>query len=329
MFGSEILDVAIGLILVFLLLSLICSSVREAIETVLKDRASGLERGIREMFGDRDRLDLVPKFYRHPLINGLFRGEYKPGKTGNLPSYIPPRTFALAVMDLVKLSGPATASTLVSVSEPITSNARAATNFKSAVSGMSQNSNLRGALLPLAEAAGDDLPRVRQSIEDWYNAAMDRVSGWYKRRTQIIIALIGFSIAASMNVDAIATARYLNTNQTTRSLLVAEAERRTRATQPSSSNFADPVGFLERQGGVPFGWVFRPQREQSGADFMRDWRRAPDTFTGWWLKIAGILFTGFAVSLGAPFWFDVLNRFMVIRSTVKPAEKSPDEKSKD
>ncbi len=328
MFGSEILDVAIGLILVFLLLSLVCSSVREAIETVLKDRAGDLERGIREMFGDRDRLDLVPKFYRNPLIEGLFRGEYKAGKTSNLPSYIPPRTFALAVMDLVRVSAPQ-ASPLVRVPESVTVNARAAADFKYAVSGMSPSSRLRGALLPLTEAAGDDLPRVRQSIEDWYNASMDRVSGWYKRRTQIIIALIGFSIAATMNVDAIAITRYLNTNQTARSLLVAEAERRTHEPRPSSSNFADPIGFLERQGGVPFGWVFTPERNQSGSDFMRDWRRAPDNFMGWWLKVAGILFTGFAVSLGAPFWFDVLNRFMVIRSTVKPAEKSPDEKSKD
>ena len=328
MFGSEILDVAIGLILVFMLVSLICSSAREAIETVLKDRGSALERGIREMFGDRDRLDLVPKFYRHPLIDGLFRGEYEPGKTRNLPSYIPPRTFALAVMDLVKVSAPAP-TPLVTTSESLSPSARAAADFKSAVAGMSESSRLRGALLPLTQEAGDDLTRVRQSIEHWYNASMDRVSGWYKRRTQIIIALVGFSIAAGMNIDAIAITRYLNTNQTTRSLLVAEAERRIQATQPSSSNFADPIGFLERQGGVPFGWVFKPQREQSPADFMRDWRRAPDTFTGWWLKIAGILFTGFAVSLGAPFWFDVLNRFMVIRSTVKPEEKSPEEKSKD
>ena len=33
--------------------------------------------------------------------------------------------------------------------------------------------------------------------------------------------------------------------------------------------------------------------------------------------------------LGAPFWFDVLNKFMVIRATVKPREKSPDEASED
>ncbi len=45
--------------------------------------------------------------------------------------------------------------------------------------------------------------------------------------------------------------------------------------------------------------------------------------------IAGWAITAFAVSLGAPFWFDILNKFMVVRSTVKPAEKSPPEASKD
>jgi hypothetical protein len=36
-----------------------------------------------------------------------------------------------------------------------------------------------------------------------------------------------------------------------------------------------------------------------------------------------------AISLGAPFWFDLLNKFIVVRSTVKPQEKSPPEPSKD
>ena len=47
------------------------------------------------------------------------------------------------------------------------------------------------------------------------------------------------------------------------------------------------------------------------------------------LKLVGILVTGFAISQGAPFWFDLLNKFMVIRSTVKPAEKSGEQPSKD
>jgi hypothetical protein len=46
-------------------------------------------------------------------------------------------------------------------------------------------------------------------------------------------------------------------------------------------------------------------------------------------SIFGWLLTAFAISLGAPFWFDLLNRFMIVRSTVKPHEKSPEEGSVD
>ena len=42
----------------------------------------------------------------------------------------------------------------------------------------------------------------------------------------------------------------------------------------------------------------------------------------------GWLTTALAIMLGAPFWFDVLNKFMIVRSTVKPDEKSPAEASK-
>jgi hypothetical protein len=46
-------------------------------------------------------------------------------------------------------------------------------------------------------------------------------------------------------------------------------------------------------------------------------------------KLPGWLLTGMAISLGAPFWFDLLNKFMVVRSTIKPQEKSQTEPSKD
>jgi hypothetical protein len=43
----------------------------------------------------------------------------------------------------------------------------------------------------------------------------------------------------------------------------------------------------------------------------------------------GWIITSIALSLGAPFWFDTLNKFMVVRSTVKPQEKSQTDKTKD
>ena len=55
----------------------------------------------------------------------------------------------------------------------------------------------------------------------------------------------------------------------------------------------------------------------------------PDTLGDFLLKLVGLLVTGFAISQGAPFWFDVLNKFMVVRSTVKPSEKSREQPSKD
>jgi hypothetical protein len=333
-FGSEILDVAIGLILIFLLLSLVCSSVKEAIETVFKYRARDLEHGIREMFGDIGRKDLIPKFYRNPLINGLFKGHYNPNNIRNLPSYIPSRTFALAVIDLVKseapkvLSGPPAEPGAQGESIASRAAASATTELKAAVSYLPENSNLRGALLPLIQSAGDNMGQAIQNIEDWYNSAMDRVSGWYKRRTQIIIAIFGFAIAAGMNIDAIGITRYLNTSQTARAVVIAQAEARRQGIPPSPSDLVDPLAWLEQQGGVPLGWRTDPGPGPERADYERDWRKVPKSLEQWLIKIGGILFTGFAISLGAPFWFDLLNKFMVIRSTVKPEEKSQEEGSK-
>ena len=76
MFGSSILEVAIGLVFVYLLLSLICSAINEIIESFLKNRATDLERGIRELFNQRGGGQMATDFYNHPLINGLFRGVY-------------------------------------------------------------------------------------------------------------------------------------------------------------------------------------------------------------------------------------------------------------
>ena len=59
MFGSAILDVAVGMTLLYLLLSLICSAAGELIEGFLKNRAKGLEKGLRELLQDPDGAGLV------------------------------------------------------------------------------------------------------------------------------------------------------------------------------------------------------------------------------------------------------------------------------
>src|SRR5256885_11019172 len=92
MFNTAILDVTIGMIFVYLLLSLICSAANEVIELRLKNRAVDLERGLRELLREAtskgkgspeakpdaaaNSNSLVKSIYSHPLIYGLFEGEY-------------------------------------------------------------------------------------------------------------------------------------------------------------------------------------------------------------------------------------------------------------
>lgn len=336
MFGSEILDVAIGLIMMFLLLSLVVSSIKEAFETVLNHRAKDLERGLREMFGDVARNGLVPTFYQHPLISSLFAGDYRRGNTKNLPSYIPSRLFALTVIDLVSSK----TALPFKPGEPVPTEQTVLQNFETSLANLPGGSQLRGALEPLLVVSQNNLSRLQVEIESWFNGSMDRVAGWYKRRTQIMIAAIGIGLAIFMNIDALSIVRYLNTNQTARSVLMTRVDQYRQGRldaaapvgnpmgAPKTTDLVDPLGWIERQGGLPLGWVVRPAPDQTPDDFNRDWRKIPNTLGGWLLKVAGLLFTAFAVSLGAPFWFDLLNRFMVIRSTVKPEEKSQEEPKK-
>ena len=109
MFGSEILDVAIGVALVFLMMSFLATAIREAFESVIKARAVHLERGIRELLADPGGTGISRAFYEHPLIFSLFKGEYHPAPRrffgGALPSYVPARNFADALIDLA-IRGP-------------------------------------------------------------------------------------------------------------------------------------------------------------------------------------------------------------------------------
>src|SRR4051794_5082858 len=108
MFGSEILEVAIGIVFVFVLVSTLASAIREGIEAWLKTRASYLEFGIRELLQDREGTGLCSELFNHPLIQNLFQGEYVPRPAskkplkggGSLPSYIPSRNFAVAILDV-------------------------------------------------------------------------------------------------------------------------------------------------------------------------------------------------------------------------------------
>lgn len=336
MFSTSILETAIGLIFVYLLMSLICSAINEIIESFLKNRSTDLERGIRELFNHEGGGQMVANFYKHPLINGLFRGVYgretseKIGpldylKPTNLPSYIPARNFSFAVLDLLlhppanpfvtrdDAPPPSHASGVEASVLPVSMDA-----IRLAIRRNLDHTQVGRALRTLAEQSGDDVNAMRVNTESWFNGAMDRVSGSYKRRTKWIIFALGLTFTILLNVNTVTIAKRLSNDATLRSVIIARAEGFTSRPGEPTPNFEENRKELELLG-LPLGWP-------SGIVLF------PSPFNIWdhiLLPLIGWLLTASAISLGAPFWFDLLNKFMVIRSTVKPHEKSPEEDSED
>ncbi len=362
---SSVLGVAIALVFVYLLLSLMCTAAKEVLEIWLKKRGTDLEAGIRGLLNDPKGTGLAKQVFEHPLIFGLFDGDYKPARTwkdyfrnwcrSNLPSYIPARNFAQGLADVVlrpqrvpaEVSSatptpPTPAVTAPAPLVPAAAGAGAAARNDAEPPTLHELLNLlpdtqvqvRRALLTLADGAGNDEKRLREGIEAWFNSAMDRVSGWYKRWAQVVLIILGLFITIGLNVDTIAICDSLSHDPQQVQKILDEAEKITKkegeikqkeaATTPPSGKDKDPfdpaqqwkteLGQLEGLG-LPIGWNARniPQRGD---------------YWGWLRKAGGLLLTALAISLGAPFWFDLLNRIMIVRSTVKPHEKSPEEGTK-
>jgi len=305
MFGSEMLDVAIGMIFSYLLLSLICSVVNELIERSLKNRAGDLEKGLRELLNDPDGSNLVKKVYDHGMISSLFKGTYDPKARdkSNLPSYIPSRNFALAILGVLVPDSSATDSMA---------------SFREAV-GKIENAHVKNALSAMLQAAADDVNKFRENIESWFNSTMDRVSGWYKRRSQLIVFVLGFLAAGAMNVNSVSIANDLWVHKAQRDALVSSAQgylvNHPDDQKGMNARLKADIDSLENYG-LPIGW---------NISWHRTWQR---WIAFGFLSLLGWFITACAVSLGAPFWFDVLNKFIVVRSTIKPHEKSLEERSK-
>ncbi len=299
MLGSLALEIAISLAFLYLLLALMCSVVNEWMASLLKMRATNLWDGVRNLLYDSEGTGLARQLYDHALVKNL-------GRSGKLPSYIPSRTFAMALFDLVApVNGSSATKTLQDVRDSVEK---------------ISNEPVKQALVALIDDAGTDIRRARENVERWYDDAMDRVSGWYKKKTQVFILLWALAVTLSVNADTILIANTLAHDATMRKSLVAMAEVRAKEALPQNTDqTVDLIKQMSMEAdklGLPIGWSDKPD----------DPKRLPNGPGEWALKIIGLLLTTGAVSLGAPFWFDVLNKLVNIRSVGKQPERSRQEK---
>jgi hypothetical protein len=492
MFGSSILEIAIGVIFVYLVLSLICTAINEAIATLRNKRGKSLFEGIKNLLNDPTFTGLAQQVYSHGLVDGMSKGASDEKTRNRRPSYLPSKTFSLALLDILSAHGvvsaahgaaltqaeeaynkffeacrdakvdPGAASlpadpqakkaaaekargALVdaernaeaayfdaiqaalggAASVPAALNsaraayvnalpaagsapsdsqlatlsgargkytdaiqaalttsaqrlavARAKSAFETASAALkileakraavisardpknqeliqqasgaleeslaagralaarlpNQLDNIQAAVKRLpdghtkeslmvligkskreAAAIGDEVKHFQQNVEGWFNDAMDRVGGWYKRWTQAWQITLALLVVLLLNADTLMLTKRFSTDKDLRTAILAKASTADIKTMSTDiEEYSLPLGWSsDAKDARRFPWIVAPGEQTSilGAII---------------LKLVGLLISIGAVAMGAPFWFDMLSKFINIRGAGTP----PGEKKK-
>jgi hypothetical protein len=202
------------------------------------------------------------------------------------------------------------------------------------------NSLLVGMDEPIQEGDGF-LQTIQNRIETWFNETMERLSGWYKRKTQMTTFGIGLVIALLFNIDSMQVSNYLWREPTLRQAIVAHLyDYAPPVNETDAPNLMGTIQFFQQELmslNFPVGWSFIESPSQQQCRFAPSpqdtfgmmWRNkcirptdTKETTSGWiWAitKLSGIIISGFAASQGSSFWFDILIKIVNVRTTgIKP-----------
>ncbi len=373
MFGSTILDVAIGLIFSFLAISLFTSATVEAINSLLQLRAVNLKSGIMALVNDPEFDDLAKRLYEHALISPLGPGRrqtpaaaapqaavagavpavarpatdnstyvsrvkdvamfwraagpaYVDIKT--LPAYIDKRQFARALLDVTGLSA---ASAADAAAAPAGAKPGSA-SLDAAIAAI-KNPQMHDFIKGVADRTKGDIRAIEDEVAAWFDSAMDRVSGEFKRWTQAATFAIALASAVLFNIDSVRVGEALWEHHAIADQLLAAEQP-----QPPQSGTAPPptpaqsptfladdktaFGNIQAllNAGLPIGWpsghVFDVSDGRGDPAYVWFSQTFGQSLVGW-------LITAFATLFGAPFWFDALQS--IVR--LKGAGPSPDDKT--
>lgn len=348
---STVLELAISLMLLYLIISGFCSALQEFVANTLRWRSKTLEQALGKLLRDPDA---AKKIYGHALAAGLWSPAWIRKDNPRKPSYIPTDTFARILLDLHQ--GDKLAASSLEV------------------------------VKALVQGVETDFAKQRAAVEKWFDDSMARVSGWYKRKAHAWLWLIAVVVCAVLNADTIGLARLLWNDEALRQSVVtaattyvkenkkptadaakdkdqkpaaepaatatlADDAKKTASDAGNSGSATESKAFenlktarteLDKSG-IPLGWCWGKVNLQDNQKTLEKSKCWPlggtalgvedprlisvpdpgpmreDCIAAWLLRIAGILITALAVSQGAPFWFDLLQKAVNLRlSGAKP-----------
>ncbi len=272
MFDHPIIDVGLGLVFFYVVLSLVASAVQEWIASLFALRSKNLRAGVENLIGD----DYAKKVYEHPLVKNL-------SKPNKLPSYIAPETLSGVLLEVVAKENNGKSYV-----------AHTADEARALVGKISQDHPLKDILGALIDDGKDAATTLNDRLAGWFDEGMSRVAGWYKRQAKVMIFVIAGSVTLATNASSVHMAEEFWWNDALRTQIAAQAQVAAQTGEVSGLEASN----LENLEAFPIGWS------------------APPSSTLDWLKtLLGWIITTAAVSLGAPFWFDLLGKVSNLRGS--------------
>lgn len=363
MFNSQFIEVGIGLVFVYLLMSIMVSAVNEAFVSFRSHRGKELKDALTLALDDNQNKNWVELIYDHPLIDTLKKSEKRP------PSYISAASFATSLIEVI--SNEAIKDSYKVSGENITyesvpSNSSPLENFKEGL-GKLKHSDTKILLQSFVNNSDNNYDTLKLNIENWFNEYMDRVTGWYKKKAVRRLRVIAVILTIIMNVNTIDVSTALWTNAVLRESVVATAENfaKQNSTLPNSKKdttleqqVSHIKGLYKDMGmlNLPIGWEDQNKKidtlrknygdNKSAIKGRKDigsikkwflkiflWKNYAWDFLGIYFSQIGIkrllgwLFTAIAISFGAPFWFDMLNKLINLRNAGKQSTPQKSESS--
>ncbi|MBI9071539.1 MAG: hypothetical protein JEY94_08060 [Melioribacteraceae bacterium] len=321
----KIIEIAIAIMFIYLIFSLFATVIHEIIATLFKLRAKNLSKAISRMLDDNDKEMISESFFEHPMIKYF-------GKNNRFkkPSYIATQTFSKVVIDIIK-----TGKDLKLLGEKTTDTIH---NLKNQLKDSDFPEETKALLLSFAADAEYDLSKFKFNLESWFDEAMERTKGWYNRQARIISIVLGLLIAIIFNADSISiisqlsrdndkriklaamSQEYISKYDSYKSLYSAKASADSLKIANDDSLFFNKISTLNSKVDSIITNEIGNIDNVLGIGWIKENRIVnayPETKYGWAVIMRGIgwLLTALAISLGAPFWFDILNKVIKIKGT--------------
>jgi len=343
----QILTVVLGVVFILLLLSLLASTIMEFISSIFGLRGQNLLKALRNLLegyksGEGAVVDkaIYSEFVKNPLYRQLsFRYGSDSSKTSP-PSYISSKSFQSILFDIL-------------LGNEILEDKKLGDIILEKINGL-ENEDLKKVLRQLWRDADGDVEEFKKKIEEWYNSVMERATGWYKRSTQYILVGVGFTIAVVLNADTLAIYERLENNPEVAERIATIAENIATKDTITADIALDAIDEVEGVDTSSTSIVIdtlaiedtdTQEDKQAKEDYNLKARELTNMVSqintyrsplgmGWKnvnlnamqpldiaTKILGWLVTALAISLGAPFWFDILKKIVNLRG----AGKKPDD----